>query len=388
MPSCQLGLNAYTSGLILFHVSRGYCRTCIQYGMAGSDLNRSATHHRNNFGFLRLAFAALVVLGHSFDLVTVPHLAPRIGTISSGGLAVDGFFLISGYLITMSGEQSSTYRGYLTKRVLRIYPGYVVAYLVSVLIVGPLAGGDISTVIGFDGLAHVFRIFLLRTPYLANAFHGLPFAILDQPIWTIAYEFRCYLLVVVLAATGVLDKPRAYLALTAGALVLSVVVPGAALPTKAVDILGNPRLDIHFIAVFLCGGMFYLFRDRILYSGYAALAAMLCLLPLTLLRPVAEPALAVLGGYALFWFALKVKSGAIARVGSNIDLSYGIYLYGWPVQNLIIWYDRDISPWPLFGLSITITPILALVSWTLIERPCLRLKHRASRTAWTLRPAE
>jgi peptidoglycan/LPS O-acetylase OafA/YrhL len=95
-------------------------------------------------------------------------------------------FLISACLITTSAERSPTYRQYLAKGILRTYPGYVVACIVSILIAAPLAGDDITTLIGFNDLAHGFRVLFLRTPYVENALHGLPHALLYQPIWTIA----------------------------------------------------------------------------------------------------------------------------------------------------------------------------------------------------------
>lgn len=56
------------------------------------------------------------------------------------------------------------------------------------------------------------------------------------------------------------------------------------------------------------------------------------------------------------------------------DFSYGIYLYGWPVQKLLIWYLPLISPWLLFLLSAGISSGCGLLSWYIIEKPCLLLR--------------
>lgn len=341
----------------------------------------------NNFGFLRVSLAILVIFAHSFDLLGAGSVEPRLGTIPCGGLAVDGFFLISGYLITMSGERSSSYRQYLTNRVLRIYPGYAAAYLISVLIIAPMGGGDITAVLNLNGLAHLYRILLLRTPYVPGTFQGLPYAILNQPMWTIAYEFRCYLLVIALTVSGFNSRPRAYLTLTIGMWALSCTAYDVPMPDKVIDIIGDPRLVIHFASMFLCGGAFYRFRSRILYSRHWAFVAMLCLWIMSSSPRFAGPAVGLFGGYVLFWFALSFKSQAISRIGARTDLSYGIYLYGWPIQNLIIWHDREISWTSLFPLALGITAIVALFSWTLIELPCLRLKGRTSRVLSQFRTA-
>ena len=89
---------------------------------------------------------------------------------------------------------------------------------------------------------------------------------------------------------------------------------------------------------------------------------------------VAEVAVVTLGGYILFWFAFNVASPRLAAIGRKSDISYGIYLYAWPVQKLLAWLDPAISPWVVFIETLMIAGSLAFVSWWLIEKPFLNLK--------------
>jgi peptidoglycan/LPS O-acetylase OafA/YrhL len=103
------------------------------------------------------------------------------------------------------------------------------------------------------------------------------------------------------------------------------------------------------------------------------------LMPLMFFPLAAEIAWVTLGGYALFYFALRFKSARLNRVGGKVDLSYGIYLYAWPIQSLLIWHHRHISPWILFAVSAAMAGICAYASWMFIESPALSLKGRCLR---------
>jgi peptidoglycan/LPS O-acetylase OafA/YrhL len=198
-------------------------------------------------------------------------------------------------------------------------------------------------------------------------------------MWTVSYEFRCYLLVMLLGVLGVLRNRRLYLALTAF-LFLFVLRPLTFLPSPTVVALfGWPDLSLRFAVTFLCGGVFYLFRDRIRYRGALAFVAAIALIPLMYIPRLAGPAVITIGAYVLFSFAFAFKSRALGRVGSKVDLSYGAYLYAWPIQGLLIWHYPRISPWVLFLLSTMAAGCCAFVSWTAVEKPLLSLKGRFAR---------
>ncbi|CAH2598861.1 Acyltransferase [Rhodovastum atsumiense] len=347
-------------------------------------MNRSAVSGRsqNKFGFLRVLFAILVILSHSPELLDGNRsreiLTRLFGTISIGELAVDGFFLISGYLITASWETSRTTGQYLLKRVLRIYPGFIVAFLISLLVVGPLAGGDLASLLGRPGLRQFARMLLLGEPQLQGAFVDLPYPALNGSMWTVIYEFRFYLATMALGILGIIRHRHVYLGMTLLLMVIWVAVPHLriGLPGAVEMVAGEVHHSIRLFALFCCGGLFYLFRDKILYDGRLAGLAAVTTCCLLFSSRLAEPGLAVFGGYVLFWVSFHARPNLLSGIDNRIDLSYGLYLYAWPVQNLLIAQTHDISPWVLFAISSALAALLGTASWVLVENPFLRLKGR------------
>lgn len=185
-------------------------------------------HHRNAFGFLRLMFASLVIVSHTPELVDGNRsrelLTQAFGTISFGELAVDGFFIISGLLISASYLASKSVWSYLLKRVARIYPAFIVAALICVLVCAPIGGATEGSLA--SRVVHTIgrTIFLIK-PYHYGAFAGLHYRDLDGAMWTIPYEFRCYLLIMLLGLAGLLDKGMLLGALSLACLVAAIFLP-------------------------------------------------------------------------------------------------------------------------------------------------------------------
>lgn len=337
------------------------------------SLNRDS----NNLGFLRLLFASLVIFSHSPQLIDGNRsreiLSRAFGTLSFGDLAVDGFFLISGYLIIASYERSKTRFEYLVKRILRIYPGFIVACAFAYLI-GWISGGRFTNSIHLL-IERVGDLILLNAPSMVGAFPKLPYHAIDGSMWTIGYEFRCYLLVILLGYLGLFRRRYIYLCLTAIVLLIYIVGYNINYPGHISLFVGNFRADFRLIGVFLCGGLFLLFRDKIAYTKVLTIVSVIVLIPLMFSYRLVDPALALLGGYILFWFAFHSRAGILSRIDNRVDLSYGIYLYAWPLQQLVLWRFGKISPWTLTAICLVLSAIFAYFSWTFVEKPFMRMKN-------------
>ena len=335
----------------------------------------------NNIGIIRLALASLVIVSHASTFIYGDGRMDPLRvfrTVTAGSAAVDMFFLLSGWLITKSWLSSDTNKEYLTKRLLRIAPAFIVAWVLSVAVGSAL--GEISA----D--APVWGVFFFATPPLmidGTATNG--------SMWTIAYEFRCYLLVMLLGLAPSLRSDRLILVTaivsTCGfcmvvALTWLDQLPLVELPFKSNVILGHPWQSIRFLACFSLGALGFINRrlleERV--TGYVALAC--CAITLTCLgfRPLAEPALITFGGVCLYWLAFKADLGPFQKINARADISYGTYLYGWPVQLIISTTHPEYSWLTQVGLTLLISWAMGWVSWKSIEEPALQWKRNAART--------
>jgi peptidoglycan/LPS O-acetylase OafA/YrhL len=337
-----------------------------------------STDKDNNFGLLRLILAFAVIVSHSPQLITGDYSqepAKQLwGTVSLGGMAVDGFFLVSGYLICMSYQNTGNLLAYLGKRILRIYPGFIVAFAFCVFLVAPFVGGEMPSLV--QSAKQAAGMLLLAPPEIPGSFEGMHYPALNGSMWTISYEFRAYLMVALLGVLGLLGKPMLVLAIAVAFIAVNVsgLLPDVNIPPGLV--FGGLENNVRLLSFFLAGMCFYLFRDRVVYNGYAALAALLAL-SLCLFSPwLAEPALAILGGYLVFWFAFKAPLRPISRLLRD-DISYGVYLYAWPIQSLVIYWGWTNQHIEVSVIAAVASAILGYISWKLVEQPALRLKTPA-----------
>lgn len=292
--------------------------------------------YSNNFDALRLTGALFVLFSHQFALIG--KWEPRfVGDHSYGNLGVLIFFSISGFLVAGSWVRDPNIARFLTRRSIRLAPGYVVAALVAAILI------RIIGAVGFP-----------RNPMHAT----------NGSLWTIPFECYCYLIFAFLG----LVVPR-FVAVTFTTLCVSYWV------------FTGGQSTTNFLAYF---GLF--FASGALISEFAALRRVRTLLI------VAPFGMALIGsGQTILGLATIVplsvimigtRSWPVLRSAGRFgDLSYGIYLYAWPVQQLWVHLAGAGSSYLLLVTgSLVTTLVLAVLSWHLVEKVALRYKPRTPRS--------
>ena len=331
----------------------------------------------NNFDTLRLLAATSVIFSHAFLLATgrqdtEPLILLTGGQTILGVVGVFVFFVISGYLVTQSWERAPSLPRFALKRALRIYPGLAACILVLTFGLGPIISslrlGDYLSSYGtYDFLV---ANLLLHTDH--NSLPGVWFTgrdlghILDGPLWSLPVEVAMYVMVALLGATRLLRVPVLTVLLGVG--LLAIVLDAS--NWHDWDFTGSV---LWLLAFFVIGMLLQqlpvarVLDGRIALLAVAGLIASVPLHAFILLFPLC-------GGYLVIYLALHPALPVIpaARFG---DLSYGLYIYGWPVEQTVLYLRPGATWWELFLIAYPAAALVAFLSWHLVEKRALWLKR-------------
>lgn len=332
----------------------------------------------NNLNLMRMLAAAAVALSHSYLLVTGDGDArPLVGAtgFSLGYHAVNIFFVISGFLVARSWLRSENLTHFWVARALRIFPALAVCVVLTALVAAPLL---ISIPLGAYFTSWQTFLYLPLTASLITPDATLPGLFTSNPVpdevngslWTLRYELICYAGLSAIGYWGVLNNRTKLLwvsAVVAVPLIFLSLLPGTYEETNITQ---------HFVRFGLCFGLgmlAYEFRARIPlhWTGVVAFLLLAAALHETPLFPISLYAFVA---YASFWFAF-IPSGAIRKYNTLGDVSYGLYIYAFPVQQALVLQVPGLSSLGLFALTLAIAVPIAAVSWVLIEKPALAEKR-------------
>lgn len=332
-------------------------------------------YRANSLNVFRLFLAALVLFAHSFYIFGA-GVGPHVQGENLGGWAVAGFFVLSGFLITRSRLNTSA-GDYLLHRIARIVPAFMVCLIVTAFVLAPIAMVvEHGSIAGFMSnpvtpLEYVWgNITLLVNHYnIGTTLQSVPYAgAWNGSLWTLFFEFCCYMIVWVLGAFAAFRR-NPTIAICAYAVSVLVLAGSSIAERWGLD--GNFLLLAKLAPFFLAGSVIYFLVDR---KGITPLAGMLSLpvaLALMILVPklggaIAAPFLA----YGLLWLSTIIKQPQ--WIAKN-DISYGFYIYAWPVQQMLILLGAGALGFAGYTIACAVVAaLLAWLSWILVERPVMR----------------
>jgi len=349
-------------------------------------------HEFPNFDYLRLIAASTVIFSHSFTIAQGTEAnEPLVRLWGKDNIAaiygVCVFFMISGFLITMSAVNSRSLLQYAANRLLRIYPALLACQTLCALVLGAM----FSTIGVWAFITHLdwarYAYYYTLDPAMS---WDIPTVIffpdakgtgvgLNGSLWTIQQELFCYLLVGGLRALRLLNK---WSVLALLLISLPYLMPWSRNDVEVImefinwGIEDTRVYDYFWVGPsFFMGATIFFVWDRNQRLPAWPMAICLVLFLYALHRQHYYDLFPLYFAYPLLWLATtdRIRMPSLKKFG---DISYGVYLYGWPMQMMIrgLW-GPSIQWWQLFLLAMAAAGLCGYVSWHLLEKPMLTLKR-------------
>ena len=343
-------------------------------------LYKHTAGRNNNYTLIRLVASAAVIFGHSYRVSPIPGMRDPVGRFFhgtwSGALAVEAFFFISGLLVCASVIHSKTSLVFFKARVLRLTPALLVCLLISIFILGPLLTSlPVNEYFVSSKTWHYLfgnASFIKPVFPLPGVFENNPLPGVNGPLWTLPAEARMYLLLGIAGLLGLMRRRW-----TANLLLAVLVSVGLFWPDYLPLVSDNPR---YFrLAAFFATGVFFYINRKIIPLNWLLL---IFLFTASVVWRRSDLGLNILGLTVCYTVACVAYLPAWGWPQWMGDYSYGLYIYGWPSQQLAWLVIPGALPIHNSLLALSMCLPMAILSWHLIEKPALGLKKKPLLPDW------
>ena len=334
----------------------------------------------NNFNLIRIIAALAVLVTHSFALAIgtadAEPLREKLG-MTLGSIAVDVFFITSGFLVTASLINRQSTIEFIWARAFRIFPALIVMLLLTVFVMS-VAFTTLPT-LAYLSSPEIYIYLGKCATLISGVVYTLPGVFENNPyksavngsLWTMPWEIRMY---AILAAAWLVlcVVPQSRLALFQRFVVILACVFGVGVFISHFYVAPINHKAMLFFMFFL-GAAFYVLREKIVLTRWAYYFCMISLGLATLDKEVFFVVYVIAIAYVLFYLAY-VPSGFIRKYNQLGDYSYGIYIYAFPVQQSVAQLMPGVSVLQMVLISAVATSLLAIFSWHFLEQRALRYK--------------
>lgn len=334
-------------------------------------------HTTNSLNSIRLIAALMVLFSHCWPLTGIPEeplASLTLQRANLGFMAVQIFFAISGYLIAQSAATTPSLHYFIRARFLRIFPGLWGCLLITLAMTSAVSALSLKEFLASpETHNYLWHNAILDTVYtLPGVFQGNPTpASVNGSLWTLPVEMACYLIMGFCVVTGIVARREVFAAMCVVCVVLWLKEPQGLLPVFP-DTWPSPFYAYDILA-FVVGALLYLYREKVPLRFATACA--LWLLVLVLFKSARfNFALCIALAYSVLWLGVFIKRDPLNFVRRH-DISYGVYLYAFPLQQLLVMNPAfNQRPLLLAAASVPLVLLMGLLSWRLIEKPVLRFK--------------
>lgn len=334
-------------------------------------LSETKVKKSENLHLMRFIASVMVIFSHAYVLTGTTPNVDFINRYSKGGTSIGGicvalFFLCSGYLISKSVTRADGFFPYIKARLIRLLPPLVLVVTATVLI-----GAAITELPVLDYFTN-----LGTYKYLLNAVmlpvHNLPgvfeqnaaSADVNGSLWTLPVEFACYIACFLFYKLRLLDKKRMLFT-------LPVVVLAMLIESRLPGILS---FMVKPCVCFYVGMLYYVYREHIVLDVKFLPIAIVVLIAGMSVPWLITPVYAIAWSYILFtlWFAVPQCPALLGKTG---DISYGVYLWGFLIQQILIHlYGGTMPRTSNFILAAAVSTALAVLTFLIAEKPFIKKK--------------
>ncbi len=347
-------------------------------------LAQLATGRDNNFNLIRFIAASLVLVSHSYPLsmgIGYPEpLSDSLG-MTWGSIAVDIFFVASGFFIAASFSFKNSFKSFIAARVLRIYPALIITTLLTVFLLGPIF--TTLSLAGYFSDYHWAQYLIKNSLIITGIDYNLPGVFESNPyplavngsLWTLPQEIKMYFLLVVFCSLFSVIKEKLNISWKLDkALFIGITALALVLHISNHYLIFYSGQSLKLFTMFFMGSSFYFLQDKISINSKVGLTLIAVLLISTLNKEAFFLAYTLFLAYIVFYLAY-IPKGFIRRYNRFGDYSYGVYIYAFPIQQVIAYLLPGCSIIEMISLSFLFTVIAAYLSWILVEENALKLKH-------------
>ncbi|KXI26825.1 acyltransferase family protein [Paraglaciecola hydrolytica] len=332
----------------------------------------------NNFNLVRFIASIMVLVSHSFVIVTGSKYSEPLRVslnMTWGSIAVDVFFISSGFLIYNSFQRKKSLLSFTWARIVRIYPALFFCVIFTVFAIG-----IVSSELPPDNylLSNQVYVYLIKNILLITGIeYQLPGVFLNTPLnnmvngslWTLPYELLMYLLLALFLISLKLINSNSNIPLF---LLITVII----LATVNICIHLTPNLSSSLIKLtffFFCGATYCAYANKVKLSFRYFILSLVVIIITAFNKDIFVFGYFIFLPYVIFYLAY-IPSGFILNFNKLGDYSYGLYLYAFPIQQIIVFQIPNITISQMIVYSFICTLVLAILSWQLIEKRALKMK--------------